>query len=370
MSDMNFVLSKFKITLIVIMVKNCYYVGMKKIVINPFLYLCIVILALTLCGCQSTAHKASPFSSESDQYITASTSIADTDIDVPIYNPYDSLSVPTDIRKLGDYYFIVDCYHNQVIYHDNLEDSLSSWNVMTSDINMGHTIASDGMVYLIDDTENNRILIMEKSSSADGQDIFLPTQEFLNIGVRPHYITYNDATDTFYAWSSMTGEMYLFRRDTNSTQVCLTDVKSIPELNGYYVRSFTIIDDNIYFVSGDGTIKVADLKDFSVKETYPVPTSMYGMVQLTKIEDYYYITISTDNYGSQDAATIIRTSSLSKLINGDFEDIYSNFVGGGTPYCITSIDDTFYLCEHRLPAHSIWSFKVNNNTLTDITTIY
>ena len=68
-------------------------------------------------------------------------------------NPNGSLSVPTYITKLDDQYFIVDCYHNQVIYHDNLTDPLYLWKVMTNDLSMGHTIASDGNVYLIDDTE-------------------------------------------------------------------------------------------------------------------------------------------------------------------------------------------------------------------------
>ena len=35
-------------------------------------------------------------------------------------NPCVDLSVPTYITKVNDTYFIVDCYHNQVIYHDNL----------------------------------------------------------------------------------------------------------------------------------------------------------------------------------------------------------------------------------------------------------
>ena len=70
-----------------------------------------------------------------------------------------TLSVPTYITKINDIYFIVDCYNDQVIYHDNLEDPLYEWQVMTNDISKGHTLASDGTVYLIDDTENNRILV-------------------------------------------------------------------------------------------------------------------------------------------------------------------------------------------------------------------
>ena len=94
-------------------------------------------------------------------------------------NPNASLNVPTYITKVEDTYFIVDCYNNQVIYHDNLTDPLYEWQIMTNDIAMGHTLASDGLVYLIDDTENNRLLVMEKDQNENGQTVFVPTQEFL-----------------------------------------------------------------------------------------------------------------------------------------------------------------------------------------------
>lgn len=280
-------------------------------------------------------------------------------------NPFPDLSVPTYITKIGDTYFIVDCYHNQIIYHDNLTDPLSRWNVMTDEIDRGHTLASDGTVYLADDTENNRILIFEKR---DG--IFLHTQTFPEIGNRPHYIVYDENTDTFYAWSSMSGEMYLFRHNTDDTRMYLTEIRRIDMLENVYVRSFTILNDDIYFVSGNASIIRADLDTFTIWETYPVPDSMSGMIQLTKIQDYFYLTVSTDITGNQDYATIIRTRRLSNLYKGRYEDVYENFIGGGTPYYITCFDDAYYLTEHRLPGHCIWRFQIADNEITDVETIY
>lgn len=109
-------------------------------------------------------------------------------------NPYGDLSVPTWLTKIEDTYFLVDCYHNQVIYNDNLSEPLSEWKVMTDDIDKGHTLASDGSVYLVDDTERHRILIFEKEN-----EVFVHTQTFNGIGNRPHYIIYDAPTDTFYA---------------------------------------------------------------------------------------------------------------------------------------------------------------------------
>ena len=280
-------------------------------------------------------------------------------------NPYSDLSVPTYITKVNDTYFIVDCYHNQVIYHENLSDPLYEWHVMTDEINMGHTLASDGIVYLVDDTENNRILIFEKK---DGR--FLHTQTFSEIGNRPHYIIYDENTDTFYAWSSMSGEMYLFRHNVNDTRMFLTEIRKIEALSDVYVRSFTILDGDIYFVSGNSSIIRADLSTFEILDTYPVPDTIAGMIQLTKIQDYFYLTISTDIAGNQDNATIIRTKKLSNLKKSKYEDIYENFIGGGTPYYITHFDDAFFLTEHRLPGHSIWRFQVIDNELSEVQTIY
>ena len=280
-------------------------------------------------------------------------------------NPCTDLSVPTYITKIDDTYFLVDCYHDQVIYHDNLNAPLSEWKVMTNDMSKGHTIAGDGVVYLIDDTENHRILVFEKK-----EDKFVHTQTFSDIGNRPHYVIYDEKTDTFYAWSSMSGEMYLFRHNPEDTRMYLTEIRKMDMLNNVYVRSFTIMDNEIYFVSGNSTIIRADLETFEILETYPVPDSMAGMIQLTKIQDYYYITVSTDITGNQDYATILRTKDLSTLIDGGYEDIYSYFIGGGTPYYITAFDDAYYLTEHRLPGHSVWRFQIIDNEIENAESVY
>lgn len=348
-------------------VNNDYNTDMKKII-----FLSTILLVLILSGCsQSDSEKASPFNSSQDEYIR----IGDR-IDYDEYehefpaNIHPTLNVPTQITKIDDLYFIVDCYNNQVIFNKNLSDSLTDWHVMTTQVTMAHTVASDGYVYLIDDTENHRVLVMEKRTDENGEYYFSRTQIFNDIGTRPHCVYYYEKTDTFYVLSSMTGQIFLFRREEGTNDVYLTDIKSFPELDGYYIRSFSIIDDELYLVSGDASITVIDMKDFSIKCKYPVPNELVGMIQITKIQDYFYITVSTDGYGSQDAATIIRTKDLSLLINREYEDVYDNFIGGGTPYYLSMIDGSYYLCEHRLLGHSIWKFDVKDNEIQNPVTIY
>lgn len=325
-------------------------------------------LVLLLTGCGSTsASSTQGFNSASEEYIKEGVLVERKQAEKPVTNPLLTLNVPTYITKIGEEYFIVDCYNNQVIYSDSLNRPLQDWLVMTSEINMGHTIASDGEVYLIDDTENNRILVMRRNEASSG---FYISQIFDDIGIRPHFVAYDADTDSFYAWSSMTGQMYIFRHDRSVSSVFLTKVVSVPELDGYYVRTFTIDGKLLYLVSGDGNIYELDKHSFEVLGKYPVPISMYGMVQIMPIDDWFYITISTDGYGNQDYATIIRTKELTGLISDEYEDVYESFIGGGTPYCITRIDEYYYLCEHRLPGHSVWRFEVKEGQIQNPVTIY
>ena len=72
----------------------------------------------------------------------------------------------------------------------------------------------------------------------------------------------------------------------------------------------------------------------------------------------------------RDYATFIRTKDLHSLAGGDYEDIYSYFIGGGTPYYITSFDGHYYLTEHRLPGHSVWQFDVEDNEIVNVISVY
>lgn len=333
----------------------------------PFAWLLMIAGIFTACG-QNSLPAASPlrtFTVVQDLTGEDFTPIAAQDVP---RNPFTDLSVPTYVTKVEDTYFIVDCYHDQIIYHDNLTDPLTDWQVLTNDIDKGHTIASDGLVYLADDTEGNRILVFEKK-----EGVFYRTQTLDAVGNRPHYIVYDAPTDTFYVWSSMNGEMYLCRHDPGDPQMYLTEIRTVDALKDTYVRSFTIDGDDIYFVSGiPGTpaILKADLSTFEVQDTYPVPDTLAGMIQLTFAEGNCYITVSTDINGSQDTATILRVNDLKDLADGTYEDIYENFIGGGTPYYISKIDNTYYLTEHRLPGHAVWKFDITTDGIKNVEAVY
>ena len=282
-------------------------------------------------------------------------------------NTYDTLNVATYLTKIGDSYFLNDCYHDQIIFHDNLDDPLTEWDVLTKEVHYAHTVAGDGTVLLTDDTENNRVLVFTKAKNG-----YIQTQTIEGIGLKPHYVQYDKKRDAFYVWSSITGELYELKREEGTNTVYQSDIKKIDELYGVYVRSYTIIEDDIYFVSGHNNRKIiqANLDTMEILAEYEVPGEIAGMVQLTKIQDYFYLTVSTDDKENQDYATIVRTKNLAGLKNGDYEDIYDTFgLEKGTPYYITEIDGTYYMTHHRT-SENVIAFQVTDNEITDVKIIY
>ncbi|MBQ9613939.1 MAG: hypothetical protein IJV14_15345 [Lachnospiraceae bacterium] len=292
----------------------------------------------------------------------------------PSLNQYPSLSVPTCIRKIGNDYFIADCYNNQIIYSRDLHAPLYEWKILTSDAVQPHTVASDGELILVDDTEQNRVLVFRKADhDQDGETTggYVCTQIFSQIGTRPHFTVYDENSRSFYVLSSMTGDLYVFKRDKDL--IYLDRKMMIDRLKNTYVRSFTIEGDRIWFPSGislageEPVVLCCRLEDLRILEEYPVCEQYAGMIQIQPVGQEYYITVSTDLFGSQDKATMIRTKDLSELAEGTCEDIYADyFAGGGTPYYMGSIDDRWYLTEHRLPDHSLWQFRIAEGQITDV----
>lgn len=300
------------------------------------------------------------------EYLPESAASAIVPEEAPPRNPHSYLSVPTQITRIGEDYFLVDCYHDQILTSTSLDTPLEEWYVMTDQINRGHTIAGDGIVYLADDTENHRILVFEKTGQC-----FNLTQTFEDIGIRPHYIVYDEDSKRFYALSSMTGELYVFYRQKKSSDVFLEKTLSVPELNNVYVRSFTIDNNDIYFVACNGTILRTRKKDLAVLERWTVPAEYAGMVQISKIQNYFYITVSTDITGNADYATFIRVQDLGQLADNSVESLYSYITQGGTPYYITYFDGSFFLTQHCMnPGTGVWQFQITDDGLDNVQVLY
>lgn len=293
------------------------------------------------------------------------------------FNEYSDLMTPTYFQHYDGLWFIVDCYHDQIIYSNDLDKPFWKWYVLDKSLNRPHTIAFDGEVYMVDDTEDRMIVAYVKHTNPDGTCWFERVQEFVDMGERPHYVFYCEEDKSFYAWSSMSGQMWVFKRSKDSTKVFLDRSYNIPDLNGVYVRSFMFEGDKAYFVSGtygNCTIFETTRDTFDVIREIPVAPEIGGMVQITKIENYYYVTSSTSIYGETNLRYVARTDSLEHLMMGQFEDLTTLLLGDefpGTPYNITKVDDEWCLVVHREGLGApIVHFKVVDDQITDIGTYH
>lgn len=283
-------------------------------------------------------------------------------------NEYRQLKVPVSIEKIGSLFFITDSYHSQVIYSDSLNKPIHQWEIMAAGLNMPHGIASDGVNYVVLDTDNNSVLLCRKS-----EDGFSKVQVLEGIGIRPHDIYYDQKEDTFYVWSSMTGQMYLLKMTGKSEEarLAVSGILALPEYKGKYVRSFYVMGEYILFPSGvdSNYLLLADRKTLTPIIRFPVTQDIAGMADVMIAGPYFYITVSTDALGNQTKAKIIRTSNLATLAKGKYEDISEQFTGLLVPYYFTQIDGHYYMTATGSKA-SLYRFDVTNNGLTNIEVVY
>lgn len=272
-------------------------------------------------------------------------------------NSYKTTKSPAQITRQGRFYFIADTFHNQVLYHDTLEDPVSKWKVVTSKVSGPHSIASDGQYYLIADTENNQILIYEWDRGG-----LRLTQQFEDFGIRPHYIDYDKTTDSFYIWSSMTCEMYILTKNSEGT-LCIKEIRKLKNMSEQYIRSFTISENYILFPSGTNKeILITDKNTLQVVERFIVPGELSGMAYIRQIGNYFYMTVSTDDNFDQSKATIIRTKDLNSLMQGEYEDISFCFPGLIVPYYIDYIHGNYYMTNHGNNT-SVFRFQIINDEI-------
>lgn len=296
-------------------------------------------------------------------------------------NPYSALNTAAQIVKIGDEYFIEDGYNGQIIYSDKLDAPLGEWKVMASGINRGHSVAGDGQYYMIDDTDNEKFAAFVKKSDGTFEKInefkvcdHSPSAD-MSEKCRPHYVVYDAATKKFYGLVSMTGEIYVFGcADGKATH---EKTLSVAELDGAYVRSFSIIDGSVYFVSGNNNILRVETEelvksnaDLKVAERFYVPDVMRSMVNIMKADGYWYITVSGQSAQEQSAnAAILRTRDLAGLKNYEFENITHLFGGNGIPYYMSAFDGKYYVAMQNTN-RNIMEFEITDGDVAAVRTLF
>ncbi|MBO4981858.1 MAG: hypothetical protein J6C84_08200 [Lachnospiraceae bacterium] len=272
--------------------------------------------------------------------------------------------VPTQVYQFGGEFFIADAYNHQILHTNDVNNAPGGWNPVGMGLNRPHAIASDGTIYLVIDTDNNRVVTYTKTEVG-----YQLVESIENVGIRPHYTVYDKATGQFYVWSSMTGTMYIYKRAKNGLTLKLKSTRTIKDLNGAYTRSFTMDKNTIYFPSvGKSAIYAVNKSNFKVKAVYPVAPELGEMVQLLHIQNYYYLVTSADA-AKEKEPMIVRSKTLAGFGNGQYENIRDMFGElDGIPYYITQGEDGhFYTPVIEGTCHSyICSFDIEKDVIKNV----
>ena len=266
------------------------------------------------------------------------------------------LYTPTQIKKIGDLYFIVDCWHNRILYQKTLDKDLAKWKVLDGDLAGPHSIASDSYFYLTEDSGRNKLKVYRRFD-----DNFSLVQTIDNVGLRPHRTIYDPATSAFYVIAANSQTITKLKRNADRLQVEYS--KNLQFLEGAYTRSITILDGYMYFVSGPGRIFKTRYTDdsYQVLASYQVPEALKSMNDLYKTEHYYYLE------GTPQA--IIRTESLEALAEGKYQDLYQELGLKGTPYYIEYFDGRYYLPQIT-ESSGILSFLEVGDKIDDVKVLF
>lgn len=277
----------------------------------------------------------------------------------------DYLYTPTQIVKALDYYFIQDCWNGRILYSDKLSGNLSDWNTLTDEFKGGHSLSTDGVVLISDNSNNNQIFVW----LYDKENGSFVNSQILEIDNRPHFVLFDEITDLFYVLSSYNGDITRLKVNDGNKVDILDTIHLSAKID--YARSMSFIDGYLYIPDGFGTIyKIDYLNDFDIVATYRVDDSIAGMNYLCKINDYYYLTVYTgNNFDKSYPSKFIRSTSIENIAQNNYEDLTGCFGFSGTPYFISEFDGKCFITEID-EANSICSFELNGSSIYNINYLF
>jgi hypothetical protein len=266
--------------------------------------------------------------------------------------PTDKLLVPTQIVKLNEIYFIVDHDHHRVIYNRDLNVNIENWTTVDYEFAGPHSIASDGEIYVIDNTGRNEVLVFDSS--------FQKIKTFSNVGNRPHKVIYDNGK--FYVLSSQSQEIYCY----SIVKGELTEEyhKKLDFLGPIYIRSIKVIDNEMYFVVNNREVFVTNhlSGNYEVLRSYTLPSDFIEVVDVAKFNGGFYVSAM----GAPETGVpskLVRGSSLAEIANGSYTDIYSSSGMMGKPYFFEDFDSKLFFGEVGEVSNSIISLDSKNNAI-------
>ena len=242
------------------------------------------------------------------------------------------LYTPTFIDKLNGRYFIVDCWHHRIIHASDLNTPLVRWQALDEDIAGPHSIATDGVLYVAEDTGRHGLRAYRET--ARGR--FERVQEVSGVGIRPHRTVFDARHQQFLVVGSGDQSIHLLE-NRDGTLVRILE-KRIPELGTQYCRSITLHQGLLYFV-GNEDIVIYRVERGAVSASGKVihlPQDYQGSNDIFFLESRHGIFTSTPQKA-------FLFAFLEELANGTAQDVSPAF--RGTPYSVSRFDGRLWIPE-------------------------
>lgn len=251
------------------------------------------------------------------------------------------LYTPTNMEKIGEYYMIVDCWHDRVLYSRELCE-IKDWSSLDSNLQHPHSICREKGIYAVENTEAGTVCFYKKKES------FVKIGE-LPVGRRPHRILYDEKREMF--WALMGESQEIFGIKVVNASIELPFRQKIEELQSSYVRSMRIIDGRFYIVSGPGNIlELSFAKDkFVVEHKYAVPPEYFSMNDMIYFQGYFWISVY-QNREYEKMPALLRLPSLNDFGTERCVDLYGTLGMKGIPYFFSWVDGK--LCIPEIDTYS------------------
>lgn len=270
----------------------------------------------------------------------------------------DRIYTPTQLSKVDNNYFIVDCWHNRIIYSDDLMDKICNWHTLSNRVLGGHTVSSDGKVIIVDSTDTDEILVFKKTKNKYRKIQTIKIQKYLpeNFSFRndfnlcrPHFtLFYKD--NIFVVSLSWANALMVLENVENHIFVKEIFFPKID--NNCYLKFISVFDGLIWIAAREYLVGLDCINGKLIeKNRIEMPENFRdGINYITKIKNTYYLTA----WGKG-----------AIFCFHDFRDLYTNlpscnniFNFMGTPYFISSFEDRFFITEID-GAQGVYEFFVN-----------
>lgn len=263
------------------------------------------------------------------------------------------LYAPTYLDKINNTWFLVDCWHNRVLWSNEVTADISTWNVLDSELAGPHSISYGDNLYAVEDTGNHQIIFYERVG-----DVF-ERKSIIQTPARPHKITYDNKTDAFWALTSYSGEM--LKIEVINKVPKITTTYRIPVIENSYTRSFTILSDGSFLITANnyGIVHVTfEGNEGKLVNIYPVPYEFSDLNNIKDTEQGYVIT-------SNDALGYVSELAEIPSMKNRAQDL--GFAG--SPYYVSVVENLVVIPEIR-NNNSINILKESDSKLTRVNTMH